>query len=151
MITVDILRHPTPKETARILSIYHRQAWWPDTVTDPRRVDRVIHGSHCYVVARDGGEIIGIGRALSDGVGDAYIHDVTVVNSHRRRGIGRRIVARILECLEQDGITWIGLIAEKGSPDLYQKFGFAPFEGSVPMFRFQKHPEEQGHPLEKRP
>lgn len=137
MITVDFLLHPTHLDKSRILSIYHHQKWWPETVTDPLRIDRVIQGSHCYVTARDNDEIIGLGRALSDGVGDAYIHDVIVVESHRRQGIGQRIVNMLVERLEQDGITWIGLIAEKGSPPLYRKFGFAPLEGSVPMFRFE--------------
>lgn len=137
MITVDFLLHPTHQDKSRILSIYHHQKWWPETITDPQRVDRVIHGSHCYVTARDNGNIVGMGRALSDGVGDAYIHDVIVVESHRGQGIGQRIVNMLVERLEKDGITWIGLIAEKGSPPLYQKFGFAPLEGSVPMFRFE--------------
>ncbi|BCS96054.1 hypothetical protein DSLASN_16860 [Desulfoluna limicola] len=137
MITVDFLLHPTPQDKSRILSIYHHQQWWPETVTDLQRIDRVLQGSHCYVTAREEGKIIGMGRALSDGVGDAYIHDVIVVESHRRQGIALRIVNMLVERLEKDGITWIGLIAEKGSPPLYRKFGFAPLEGSVPMFRFE--------------
>lgn len=145
MITVDFLLRPTPQEKSRILSIYHHQKWWPETITDTDRINRVIQGSHCYVVARDGREIIGFGRALSDGVGDAYLHDVTVVESHRLRGIGRRIVEMILTRLEEDGITWIGLIAEKGAPALYRKFGFAALEDSVPMFRFETLPAEKPH------
>lgn len=136
MITVDFLTHPTSEEKNRILGIYHRQNWWPESVSDPERIDRVIQGSHCYVAAWDDGHIIGIGRALSDGVGDAYLHDITVVESHRLRGIARRIVQMILTRLEQDGITWIGLIGENGSPPLYRKFGFAALEGAVPMYRF---------------
>ena len=140
MITLDFLRDPTHEDKSRILSIYHHQKWWPETVTDPDRIDRIIRGSHCYVVARDEKEIIGMGRALSDGVGDAYLHDITVVKNHRCQGIGQRIVDMIVARLKNDGITWIGLIAEKGSPTLYQKFGFAPLEGSVPMFRFETKP-----------
>ncbi|VVS95220.1 GNAT family N-acetyltransferase [Desulfoluna spongiiphila] len=140
MITVDFLHHPTPDEKSRILSIYHHQKWWPESITDPQRIDRIIRGSHCYVVARDGGEVIGFGRALSDGVGDAYLHDITVVESHRLRGIARRIVSMILARLEEDGITWVGLIGENGSPALYRKFGFAALEDAVPMFRFETPP-----------
>jgi spermidine synthase len=137
MITVDLLSNPTSEEKSRILSIYHRQKWWPETISDPLRIDRIIQGSHCYVVARDQRTIIGIGRALSDRVGDAYLHDITVVKSHRLQGIGRSIVAMLVERLQKDGITWIGLIAENGSASLYRKFGFIPFEGSIPMFRFE--------------
>ncbi len=136
MITIEFLNHPTPEEADRILSIYHRQEWLSPTIDDPQRIIRVVDGSHCYVTARDKGTIIGIGRALSDGVGDAYIHDITVMKSHRNQGIGRRIVELIIDRLKRDGITWIGLIAEKGSPSLYKKVGFAPLLGALPMFRF---------------
>ncbi|WP_300666734.1 GNAT family N-acetyltransferase [Desulfoluna sp.] len=142
MITVEPLSHPTPEEKSRILSIYHQQKWWPETLSDPERIGQMIRGSHCYVVARDKREIIGIGRALSDGVGDAYLHDITVVKSHRRQGVGRQIVAMLMERLEKDGITWMGLIAEKGSPALYRKFGFTALEGAIPMFRFETDPTE---------
>ena len=141
MISLACILHPTAEEQSQILDIYHQQGWWPKTVTDPLRVHRAIQGSHCYVVARDNARIVGIGRALSDGVGDAYIHDVTVVKSYRHQGIGGRIVSLILECLQKDGITWVGLIAEKGSPSIYKKFGFAPLEGSLPMFRFDTNPK----------
>ena len=140
MITVEFLSHPTTEESIRILSIYHQQKWLPKTITDPQHIIRVVQGSHCYVTARDHGTIIGIGRALSDGVGDAYIHDITVMESHRSQGIGKRLVESIVDRLKKDGITWIGLIAEKGSPSLYKKVGFAPLEGAVPMFRFDTKP-----------
>ena len=136
MIRIDFITQPSQKDLETILSIYHNQNWWPQSITDIQRVQQAISGSHCYVAARDETQIIGIGRAISDGVGDAYLHDITVIPSYRKHGIATRIVEIILDRLKSDGLIWVGLIAEKGSPALYQKFGFAPLQECTPMFSF---------------
>ena len=128
------IRTPTEEEACRIIEMYRNQGWWQ--AYDEGRTDflhRLIAGSHAFVVAEKGGEIVGMGRAISDGVSDAYIQDITVVPSCRKQGIGERIVLALLERLHADGIAWIGLIAEPGSRGLYQKAGFLEMTGSVPM------------------
>jgi len=52
-----------------------------------------------------------MGRAISDGISDAYIQDVTVLSEFRGQGIGTGIVQEILKQLRDDGLQWIGLIA----------------------------------------
>jgi aralkylamine N-acetyltransferase len=76
---------------------------------------------------------VGMGRAISDGVSDAYIQDMTVGSAYRNRGIGRKILQTILEKLYSDGIRWIGLIAEPGSCSLYSHAGFRQMPDWIPM------------------
>lgn len=142
MIKIETLTTPSLNDLEQILAIYHAQAWWPETITDPQRVRRAISGSHCYMVARDKARIVGIGRALSDGVGDAYIHDITVIPEYRKQGIATEIVRMIVARLKKDGLTWMGLIAEPGSPALYEKFGFSPLAKCTPMFSFTTDPQQ---------
>jgi hypothetical protein len=41
----------------------------------------------------------------------------------------------IVDRLEQDGMTWIGLIAKQGSQPLYRGLGFSEIPGAMPMLR----------------
>ena len=77
------------------------------------------------MTAQVDGAIIGMGRAISDGVADAYIQDVTVEKSERGRGIAQEIVARLVARLYADGLSWVALIAAGRSWKLYEKLGFA--------------------------
>jgi spermidine synthase len=77
--------------------------------------------------------MVGMARVLSDGASDAYIQDVTVLGTYRRRGIGRRLVAELIAYLKEKKIGWIGLIAEPGSEPLYRRMGFEPLAGHTPM------------------
>jgi spermidine synthase len=95
----------------------------------------VVRGSHCFMVAAQGTEIVGMGRAISDGASDAYIQDVLVKPGFRRRGIGRRLVRELVRRVERGGLDWVGLIAEPGSSRLYASLGFRPMRGALPMVR----------------
>lgn len=136
MFELSFLTEPTPDQKTQILSIYHTQKWWPETVNDPERIDRIIAGSHCCVVAMHGDVVAGMGRALSDRTGDAYIHDVIVRDDYRNHGLGSRIVRSLIDRLKQDGITWVGLIAEAGSHSFYEKETFEKMDKAIPMFKW---------------
>jgi len=116
--------------------LYQQAGWWQEsdeTPDDNSWIDRLVAGSFCFVGAFSGQEMIGMGRAVSDGASDAYIQDVTVLKEFRGLGIGAAIVEKITEFLKDGRIGWIGLIAEPGTQDFYQRLGFAVLEGYAPM------------------
>lgn len=117
-----------------LLRLYRTAGWWtPAAPPPPGYLAALVKGSTCFVGAFCGGRMIGMGRGLSDGVSDAYIQDVTVLDGFRKRGIGRRIVIEIVRCLRGRGVDWIGLIAEPGTAAFYRGLGFRPMRGAVPM------------------
>jgi ribosomal protein S18 acetylase RimI-like enzyme len=118
-----------------IVALYRAMGWWGDAPDDLASVARLVGGSHAFVAAIDGGAVIGIGRALSDRESDAYIQDVAVRADRRGRGVGGEIVRRLVVRLEDDGIGWVGLVAEPGATHLYQRLGFQPMPGTVAMVR----------------
>jgi len=120
----------------QITALYRSQGWWNGS-DNPDLVLRIIQGSHCFMVARHGQEIVGMGRAISDRTSDAYIQDVTVKKKFRGQGIGTYIIRMIINRLQLDGIFWIGLIAEKGSHGFYEPIGFRPMINSTPMILSQ--------------
>ncbi|MDX9788611.1 MAG: GNAT family N-acetyltransferase [Desulfobacterales bacterium] len=133
MTTFLFLTHPTPTQAAQILSLYEAAGWWRPDPEAPKLLLRLIAGSHCFLVAEAKGDIIGMGRAISDGVSDAYIQDVTVRPDFKKLGIGSRIVTKIAERLKKDGLTWVGLIAERHSHPFYQRIGFFEMPDAIPM------------------
>ena len=136
MYHINILEDPTPDQQTQLLKLYHNQGWWPRTRNNPETIKRVVQGSHCFLVLEHNGEIVGMGRALSDATGDAYIHDVLVQTHHRGKSLGNRIVKDLIKRLKGDGITWIGLIAEENSHGFYEKLGFDIMKNATPMFRY---------------
>jgi ribosomal protein S18 acetylase RimI-like enzyme len=133
-IRYTAIKVPTEGQALQIVEMYRTQGWWrPDDNSRECLIPKMISGSHCFLIATDGDIIVGMGRALSDGISDAYIQDLTVKKDRRNQGIGRNILLKLLERLRADGIGWIGLIAEPGTSDLYSHVGFRKMRESVPM------------------
>ena len=121
-------------DEAEIANLYRAGGWWKEEY-DQKELPRLIRGSFLFAVAvdRKTGHAVGMGRVISDGVSDGYIQDLVVLPEYRKTGIGAQIVATLVKkCLEQ-GISWIGLIAEPDTEKFYLPFGFHPMEGHVPL------------------
>jgi len=119
------------------LTTLYREAEWlfvEDGVEEGEDVvAAIVQKTYAYAVAMDGGRIVGFGRAISDGVSDAYIHDIYVKKSERRKGIGQAIVKTLVDHLLQHKICWIALIGEPGTAPFYAPCGFKVLGDDVPM------------------
>jgi N-acetyltransferase len=69
------------------------------------------------------GAMVGFARAISDG-GSAYLADVYVLPAHRGRGLGKAIVAMMIEEGPGAGFRW--MLHTSDAYGLYRQFGFAP-------------------------
>jgi len=96
-------------------------------------VKSIISNSFCFVIALRGEEIIGMGRAISDGVSDAYIQDVTVRESERGQGIGKEIIRTLVRYMKEHRLQWIGLISEPGYEGFYKSLGFGVMQNYTPF------------------
>jgi spermidine synthase len=123
---------------SEIISLYKKQGWW--TAKDkPELLTRIIKGSHCFVVAVAQDRMVGIGRAVSDKASDAYIQDVLVKPQSRGEGVGAGIILRLKARLLNDGIKWIGLIAQDNSKNFYGPLGFKAIDHADPMMLKSNH------------
>jgi len=87
-------------------------------------------GNSCAVCAAYcDGKFAGMGRALGDGVSDAYIQDVVVDPEFRRRGVGSGIVRALTSELRRRGVDWIGLVGAPGTEAFYRALGLRAPEG----------------------
>ena len=131
-IELQIVKSTDPSD---ILSLYRHAGWW-QTDENPHyleMVKQIVEQTYCFVIARNADGIVGMGRAISDGVSDAYIQDVTVHSDYRGQGIGKAIIGKLIEHLQQNGLQWIGLISEPGYERFYQSLGFEKMEGYTPF------------------
>jgi ribosomal protein S18 acetylase RimI-like enzyme len=134
----QFLQTPNYDQIDQLITLYQEVGWWSAEIDSHDVLKGIISGSHCFCVAVIENRIVGMGRSISDRVSDAYIQDVTVAKSFRRRGIASGIVMELIKRLEADGIGWIGLIAERGSAEYYRPLGFDPMPDSTPMLRLRK-------------
>ncbi|WP_342676491.1 GNAT family N-acetyltransferase [Methanofollis sp. UBA420] len=119
-------------DAGEIVDLYRAGRWWQEEWSLDG-ISPLIAGSFCFVVATDGDRTVGMGRAISDGCSDAYLQDIVVLPEYRRQGIGDAIVERLVAVCREKEIAWIGLIAQPGTVPFYERHGFAPMEGHVPM------------------
>ncbi|MFA6364328.1 GNAT family N-acetyltransferase [Methanoregula sp.] len=136
-ISVSLVRSWDAEE---IVALYRAGGWWKDEY-DPTEIPRLIGGSFAFVVAADkkSGRAVGMGRAISDGVSDAYIQDLVVLPEYRRRDLGTAMVSLLVAWCREAGISWIALVAEPGSEQFYIPLGFARMEGYIPLI-YQSDP-----------
>jgi GNAT superfamily N-acetyltransferase len=80
--------------------------------------------SVCVVYQDD---VIGCGRVVGDGGIYFYIQDVIVLPEFQGKGIGKRIMATIINYLEAHAHpnAFVGLMAAKGVSTFYEPYGFA--------------------------
>jgi len=117
-----------------IVALYKSAGWWQESPEARKVIPPMIQGSFSFMVARSlDGRIVGMARVISDGHSDAYIQDVTVLDSYRGQGIGRELVRRLAQLCVDRKIGWIGLVAEPGTQGLYENLGFRPLAGYQPM------------------
>lgn len=135
MCDFSFLSTPTPDQIRQIMALYRAEGWGTPASDEPAAVTRIVAGSHCFLIATRGNEIVGMGRAISDRASDAYIQDVTVKRAYRGRGIGTRIVKKLIDNLHADGLAWIGLIAERDSAAFYARLGFETMPNASPMLK----------------
>lgn len=94
---------------------------WADRGGSVATLARSIAGSRWVVTAWDTGVLVGFARAISDGVTTAYVTDVVVAPTHRRRGIATGLMHAMLD--GRDSIQFV-LRAEPELQPFYRRLGF---------------------------
>lgn len=93
-----------------------------DNGRTPGQMESSFRNSYRCVIARDGTAIVATGRALSDGVCNAYVVDVWTRSAYRRMGIGRRVVDLLCEGLRGQHVY----LFTDDRRDFYTACGFVP-------------------------
>ncbi len=127
-----LTKAPHNEGLKEIKGLYQEAGWW-ESHDSLSKLKLIIQNSFTFLIVQKNSELIGMGRALSDGCADAYLHDIFVHPHYRKHGIGHQIVQHLTDyCLSQ-GVNWIALIATPGSASFYQKLHFQSLDDFTPM------------------
>lgn len=91
---MEIRRYTTYHE-AEVLSLY-RSVGWAVYADDPAMLKAAFAGSLLVLGAFAQDELIGLVRAVGDGVSILYIQDVLVAPEHQRKGVGAKLLRAAL-------------------------------------------------------
>lgn len=134
-------RHTTDGIDWDELSALYRDAPLGDKPPD---LLRTVFGNSlfkCFVF--EGGRLVGAGRALADGADCAYLCDIAVLPGHQGTGLGKQIVAHLVE--RSRGHRKIILYAVPGKEPFYRKFGFLRMKTAMAIFSNPRQQLERGY------
>ena len=84
--------------------------------------------------------LIGVGRALADGLDCSYICDVAIHPDYQDNGIGKDIVNKLTELSK--GHNKIILYANPGKEQFYSKLGFEMMNTAMAIFKNKEQARE---------
>jgi N-acetylglutamate synthase-like GNAT family acetyltransferase len=108
----------------------------------PASLETVFTNSRFTCFVYDDGALVGVGRALADGLDCAYIADVAVHPQCQGQGLGKAIIQKLAELAE--GHKKIILYANPGKEGFYAKLGFHPMNTAMAIFRNHEQAVESG-------
>jgi ribosomal protein S18 acetylase RimI-like enzyme len=103
----------------------------------------VFGNSRYCCFAREDGRLVGAGRALADGADCSYICDVAVLPTHQGTGVGKEIVARLVDFSK--GHKKIILYSVPGKEPFYRRFGFRRMRTAMAIFENQEQALARGY------
>lgn len=92
---------------------------------------RAFNNSHTVVFVFDEENLIGFGRAISDGEYQAALYDVAVLPSYQGKGIGKLIVQTIVKKTPHCNFI---LYASPGKESFYEKENFRRMKTGMALF-----------------
>lgn len=119
---------------AQIANLYKQENFLNEHEFNFQSIHRTLKNSYCVFGAFLDNKLVGIFRALSDGVSDAYLLDLIVDSNYRKQGVATALCQEIVSYLRGRNIEWIVCIATPEGQHVHKKIG-ATMNGYIP-FRF---------------
>ncbi len=110
---------------SELRDLFLQTTWAKDRSIDG--IELLLQNTTTYVVIRDNDQLIGFGRAISDGVYRALLDDIIVDAAYRKQGIGQLIVENLLHQLK--GVEQVFLNTKPDLESYYKALGFSKIKG----------------------
>jgi GNAT superfamily N-acetyltransferase len=131
MSTIEIyLQQERSIDPQAVHALYRSMGWWPE-----RTVEQIasVLKRDVAIGAWDGERLVGFARVVSDHCFHAYVDDVMTHPTYQHQGIGRRLLAHLVEALPH--IETITLFCESELVHFYEELGFRAFPEQRVMHR----------------
>ena len=113
-----------------ILRLYSAVEW--SSANKPNELRGALLNSHSLLTAWDGGRLVGLGNAISDGHLVVYYPHLLVDPEFQRKGIGSELMRRLMA--KYEGFHQHVLIADGRSIGFYEKCGLTRAGKTEPMW-----------------
>lgn len=126
MTDIAIKEYENYNET-EILELY-KSVGWSGYYDHPETLKAAFEGSLCILGAYAGGELVGLCRVVGDGSTVVFLQDILVKPKYQRQGIGRRLIAAVLEKYRH--VRQLHLMTDDlpATVGFYKAVGFTPVE-----------------------
>ncbi len=114
-------------EDAQLLKLYNDAGWYAYT-DDLPALRTALQNSLYLLCVYEEEELVGLLRAVGDGVSILYIQDLLVLSGYRRKGVGTALISHTLKAFS--GVRQ-KVVAADDTPEIrafYASLGFVPFE-----------------------
>lgn len=105
---------------------------------DAETQQEVFERSYAVVFLFDNKEMVGFGRAISDGICQAAIYNIALDERYQGKGLGRKIINELIEQVKQCNII---LYTHPEIIEFYEKLGFMKMKTGMAMYK-KDHLEE---------
>ncbi|MFM9942964.1 MAG: GNAT family N-acetyltransferase [Hyphomicrobiaceae bacterium] len=103
-----------------VVALYLANGW--SSAQKPELLHKALTNSHTLVTAWDGGTLVGLGNAISDGHLVVYYPHLLVLPAYHGCGVGRGIIERLKT--RYAGFHQHMLVADRATTAFYAKCGF---------------------------
>ena len=120
------IREMVGYDEGQVCALYESVGWSAYT-RDPDSLKKGVMNSLCVLGAYEDEKLVGLIRAVGDAVTIVFIQDILVHPAYQRRGIGRALIARLLE--RYRNVRQIHLLTD----DIPETVGFYKAVGLTPV------------------
>lgn len=106
-----------------IVQLYDSVGW---TVYTKNKNDllRAFHNSSYVLIAKDGNEVVGLLRSMSDDVSIHYLQDILVKPTFQQQGIGRKLIDQVLKRYSHVRTHMLLTDSEEKQMKFYKSLGY---------------------------
>jgi ribosomal protein S18 acetylase RimI-like enzyme len=108
----------------------------------PDALKRVFNNSMFMYFIYDDEKLVGVGRALADGVDCSYICDVAIHPKYQAKGLGKEMIQRLIEDSKEHSKIILYTVPKKEG--FYNKFGFSKMNTAMAIFKNQNWARDIG-------
>lgn len=120
---IYVSEKPTAKE---LLGFYNQMGWNDFLGLDLVGMKRLIEGSYHMISAYSNEKLIGNARIISDGVTNAYLCGLGVLEPYRKQGVAAQMLQALKEKMDADGLHG-QFFCEESLKEYYEKRGATQF------------------------
>ena len=119
-----------------MLHALYQDEWWTRGRTTEETLTLLRRADHLFGVCEPcSGRLLAFARVLTDGVFKAFVFDVIVAKDSRGRGLGSRLMRRILEHPDLREVKHVELVCLPELETFYERLGFTTDVGGIRLMR----------------